>query len=489
MADRNILGNFGLGNVNPTFGSNIGIGKHTSSGNFGIGKSTQSLKDLLGEEAYKKVIKQPKTLQLPKLNLSVPEIKISKKNQELIDARDQLRAFGPTPIMPISASLDSRESRRKRAKEAGTKILEEERGKTLGVQDVLQEVVDKPSKLVPFLSGAVEIKELAPILVSAGKLKAGTATDEDIANVKNWYEEELRKSQSPKTFGYKVGQVIKELPSFAGELLLTGGIATAANKATIKTGKEFLKSIVKKGGKELLEESIGKATKKTLKRKAVEFGTKAIGATAGEIARTPVSGLTRIPAAAIQKMLPKEIDVGATELNKIILKEGDDAFTALKKATGEQFIENLSEVSGGAFSKIIPKSVKNKLIKSSFIKAFTKKNPTAKEQVFKTLWKKAGWNGIFEEFGEERLGEIGHAVFNKAGLSDQEYQFPTMDEMAIELAAFAITGAGLKSIQDTGGALGLTTKDVSGVQDLAETARNEDMDKETFLKKYNEDLV
>jgi len=39
------------------------------------------------------------------------------------------------------------------------------------------------------------------------------------------------------------------------------------------------------------------------------------------------------------------------------------------------------------------------------------KNADAKD--IQRLVERAGWNGIFEEMAEERIGEVGHALFEK----------------------------------------------------------------------------
>ena len=111
-------------------------------------------------------------------------------------------------------------------------------------KDKVRDIAQNPAQLVPFLSSGQDVKQLADLLGAANRLKTGKATDEDAVMLKDYIDQQNR----DKSFGYKVMEVVSMMPSFAGELYLTGG-ASELGKAGATKGLKYL--FTKTGKQEL----------------------------------------------------------------------------------------------------------------------------------------------------------------------------------------------------------------------------------------------
>lgn len=280
------------------------------------------------------------------------------------------------------------------------------------------------SELTPFVAGGVEIKQMGNLLAAANRLKQGKESSHDLEVL----QEYISKQDQDTTFGYKVMDVITMMPSFAGELYLTAGFASAGRVATVKAAKEGLKYVMTKSGRELLEKRLAE------KGLARRVGAEIVGRTV----QTPVAGATRIIASTVEKQLQSTL-TAEDEANK------EDLGVSLTKAFGEQWVETVSEFSGGVLS-FLARPVKNKLIQTALFAAFKKANPGSTAAKFQSVVRKVGYNGIIGEMFEERVGEIAHGVLNSIGLSDQEFKLPTGEQLAVELVAFSVPGVGVAAL-------------------------------------------
>lgn len=291
------------------------------------------------------------------------------------------------------------------------------------VSDKLRELKQDPTELAPFIGGAVETKRMVDLLASANRLNQDKATEEDLIKLKNYIEE----SGQDSTFSYKVLDTLAQLPSFAGELYVTGGTATATRLGARKT----LKKLLTKQGKELLE--------KSFKKKGIDFAS-------GVIARSvqaPFAGLTRIPAETLEKQVNEKIKQAETG------EEAEPLSTSLVKATGNQWAEVISEFSGGTVDNIfktLSKPVQDKILKTSLLSAFKKVNPNKEITQFKKIIKEMGWDGTLNEMAEEQVGDVLRGVLFKAGLSDEEYKLPSKEQLALQLVSFSIPGVAISAI-------------------------------------------
>ena len=113
--------------------------------------------------------------------------------------------------------------------------------------DAINKYTHDPVRLVPFLNTSSDIKEIVDITNIMQRVNK--ATEEDVEpsreDMLRLYEYQ-QANQSEKSFGYKVWTVLGELPSFALEIGLTGGVYSAGKKATLTTGKFMLKKALSK---------------------------------------------------------------------------------------------------------------------------------------------------------------------------------------------------------------------------------------------------
>jgi hypothetical protein len=229
------------------------------------------------------------------------------------------------------------------------RVAEElEGGRSLGLSDVAREVGRNPTKLLPFLSSIGDLINLDYVGDAARREREGKATEEDRIVLRH----ARAVAGADRTLLNRIGSVVAELPSFAGELALTGGAYQIP--------------------KEAAERGLRKAVGDRALGKAGEFGVRAAGSTAGAAAQTVPAGALRIVAGTVERV-----------------QRGEDEATALVKAVGEQFIETWSERTGGALDMI----------------PGVRRVSKAAQRVTKPL-KQFGYHGVAGEMFEERVGEF-----------------------------------------------------------------------------------
>jgi len=87
-------------------------------------------------------------------------------------------------------------------------------------------------------------------------------------------------------------------------------------------------------------------------------------------------------------------------------------------------------------------------MKLGFMNAFKKANPNTSVSTFNNIIKRAGWNGVLQEMGEEEIGRRGRGVLFEAGLGDEEYKMPTKQQLLVELIAFSAPGLGFAATKN-----------------------------------------
>jgi len=301
--------------------------------------------------------------------------------------------------------------------------------KTAG--EVFGKLEKEPEILFPFVSVVPTIKETINLKKSLNKIKNGEEDFTDIYLVAKYGLEANRDS----TFGAKVSEVLVQLPSFAGELLLTGGIYTAGKKVT--------------------EKIIGKTLTKYLGKKAGGLATRGIGTLIGGTIQTVPARFMEITSGTLQNLLP-EFELTLDQSNQMSVLVGDtkdNVWEATIKSFGNEWVEVVSEHSGGLFTEIAA-PIKSRMMKFAILKSFLKLNPAAKADDFMALVKRAGWNGFLPEIGEERVGEGLRALI---GL--EKYKLPTREQLAVELVAFSVPGVTIGAIQKSLGEVDLIKKE------------------------------
>ena len=312
--------------------------------------------------------------------------------------------------------------------------LKVEKGKLppLTFYDKWKDIGARPEQLVPYISGAGETVEFINLLKAANSLRDDTYTEKDL----NLLQEYITQAERDRTFGYKVLEVLALLPPFAGELYITGGVTTLIQKGTVKGAKKTLSKLLTKSGKRLLEKKIAK------------FGLKATGWVVARTIQTPMAGISRIAAGTMEKQFVSTLTaIGKEQAAKAFGNDAyeagtEDMFTSFRKAFGEQWVETLSEFTGGAL-KPLSRIIKNRLAKVALFSAFQKVNPGQSVVTLQRIINRMGYNGVIGEMYEERVGEIGHGILYELGLGDQKFSIPTIEQLGVELVAFSVPGVGI----------------------------------------------
>lgn len=260
---------------------------------------------------------------------------------------------------------------------------------------------------------------------------------EDRDRVANYLEEQAEIEERGLTIPAKVGNVAFDMLPFMVEFIATGGLA----------------SLGKAGARRGILKLAGKYAKTTTAKTAARIGG-AMGSAAVRTAATP----HHIVEGYYTRRLP---DMQFNQDGKIEFTDPDEKpSTAFLKAAGDHFIEMLSEVSGAGIGKvgkatakaIIPKQASNSLgkiyngLKNAWVKAAPGRDAMQFAQKMATH---AGFHGILEELGEERLGDVLRATFNiedfGAGKDSNVFQrlvkaIPGGEQLAVEGLAFSVPG-------------------------------------------------
>lgn len=246
------------------------------------------------------------------------------------------------------------------------------------------------------------------------------------------YDVMLRKEESMirgSTRGKNIYRIAANIPSFAMEFALTGGLASTTRQA------------MKKGIIETAKRGLVKKGLATLGREAV------VG-----LARTTVLP-HRVLAAYGQKNLNEHLAI--TDKGIQILNESAErpAVTFLK-AYGDTFVELYSETLGGELfrpiGRVAARGILNRMpqatrsVFTNIANGISKKIPKGK---LMNLLSRGGWDGLIEEYGEERAGALLRSVIPGLDERDvsimdklQQAVFPGWDQAMIEIGAFAIYG-------------------------------------------------
>lgn len=295
--------------------------------------------------------------------------------------------------------------------------------------DKVEDVRENPEQLIPFVAGGAEAVRFARLFAAVNRLEENTGETKQEQDDLKLLREFVDRSNRDTTFGYKVAAIVSAMPSFMGELLLTGGVYTAARKASLVGAKKGLNRLLRKKGKDILN------------KKLVRVGLRVTEEVGGRTAQAFVAGATRIPAGTLERIIDGFQLTGAEkgELQGIITGEGEDLSLALAKAMGEQWVEIQSEFTGGLLTKA-SKPIKNAIIKTGLFKSFRKLNPDASTGDVRKIFEKMGYHGVIGEMFEERVGEVGHGLLESIGLGDQKFALPSLEQLGVELVAFSVPG-------------------------------------------------
>lgn len=311
--------------------------------------------------------------------------------------------------------IESETQRRAGAlKERAMTVGQVERGAApiLGIKDKVKQLWNEPEQLVPFLSSIPEFDRIVKAGHTADKVAKGEdVTEEELISLR----EMLAQGKQPKSTLYEVADVLAMLPSFAGEIALTGGIYTAGKEATIAG----IRKLATRRGIKIIETKVAeRAARRGIGIGLKNVAAKAAGSLAGSAAAAAPAGISRIP----------------TDFTRRI-QAGDSFTEALAGAFGNQYIEIASERTGGVLSHIpVPKRLQ--AIKDAIAARWLKKGRTL--PALEDAAKKIGWHGVLGEMFEERVGDVA-----RYAIGEQANPIPTLHQLAVEGLSFSVPGVAM----------------------------------------------
>lgn len=267
----------------------------------------------------------------------------------------------------------------------------------------------------------------APMGITVQQKITQKEKDKSMRLVEKWIAD-LEIAQN-RTTGGKFANALLEMPAFVVEFMLTGPIFKTGSVAAKKAITKFL----------------GNYAEKAVGRLAI----RAAGAGFGSLARTAVN-VPKILEGTAERMTS---GLQITDDGAIAFADAErNPWTALTQSFTDLYIENLSEIAGGAIGEVAGKALKftGKLAKKfPFVNKFTEElaeawirnAPPGLERTLQQFLTKAttkiGFNGILGEFAEERLGDIMRAA---TGLQEWEDVLVSKEEALIEVGVFSVFG-------------------------------------------------
>ena len=232
---------------------------------------------------------------------------------------------------------------------------------------------DNAKNAIPFLSGFLEIKKNIDLVAIIKKQQKGEKlSNQEKETLYLYLLEQVENEHRGSSFMGKVGEMLSHLPAFAGEFFLTGGLYSLGKNLAGKAASKLLGDVAKK---QFLTRAIAKGAGVAV---GAGFRTVALSNTySGIVARRLKTDTSKLD---------------ENGLGEVELKETDESMAAsIGKGLLDGYIETVSEQSGEGFSKIFGKiPFLGKILV-----------PEGKAGAFMA---KTGFNGLFEEYAEERFG-------------------------------------------------------------------------------------
>lgn len=310
------------------------------------------------------------------------------------------------------------------------------------------------NELIPYMGTWKEGTETFKLKKISDKIAQGQfVTPEE----KEAYNNFILDMAEIQTRGYSFGggamnislETIPFMAEFATGLLTTGGIQSLGSSLAKIGAKTTVKNLAKKTGKEILGD-IAKGTIKTVYNSTVN-------------PRTLAFTTTRLPQQVRARMgdIMLSDSVAITPEGQVILKESETKpATAFFKALALTNIEVGSEMSGDilvrpfmhGMERIIAPKVLRNLASKNLPEKFVKLAEKTTNMPFLRAVDTLGFNGVLEEIGEERVGDLLKTSFNlddKEGYSFEQFldaAFPSVENLGQEALSFALTGVGMNAI-------------------------------------------
>ena len=307
------------------------------------------------------------------------------------------------------------------------------------------------NELMPYIGTWQEGSKSLDVKRISDKMKTGQfVTPEERQRFENFVLDLAEIQTRGYTFGGGAMNIGLETIPFMAEFGL--GLLTSGGTASVgATSSKLSTEILKKG----LTKQITEGAVKTLYNATLNPRTYAFTAT-----RLPQQVRARMGDILLSDA------VAISPEGQAILKESEEnPAIAFMKALALTNIETASELSGqmlvrpvlnatGKLANVIASPIV-KLFPEGFAESFVK----LAEQVTKLPFFKAvdnlGFNGILEEMGEERIGDLLQFAFNLDGEEGYSFEqlldalFPSPEQLAQEALSFGITGLGINAVNST----------------------------------------
>lgn len=311
---------------------------------------------------------------------------------------------------------------------------------------IVKGLTDVSTSDLPYAGAAIDTVEITKILNSANKIKNGEEIDpEDYLKLKQFLEAQDENSKRMEAdAGYRVGSGLRQSLTFMLELLGAAAIAPTSGGTSVATlvsekgaymaAKEIaLKMSTDAALKAILQKELKTYGVQLAKRGAVVLGTQEA---------------THITNDAFERMIGTptftnnmgQVDVTIANDGQSVPEAFTNAFTGILVETGSEF-------TGGLFHTL-PKATRDALIKSGILKEMVEKNKDIPVNALIKITEKLGWHGVFEEMGEEQVGNIAYGVLHSMGLSDVQFTPPTMKGLAEQLLTFSLMGTAMTGVQN-----------------------------------------
>lgn len=352
----------------------VGLGQ-SSSLDFIMNKDLYQKQSLAIEEA-KKAYERDTGL---KAEDSILYKELTEKNKEQLKAAEK-----DNPNVQLSMEKD--------ALEMYDKFLENSVSDRGFINSLLQEVKD-PINLVPFVKDVAELGEAISKYRVIKKYERGEELDPNQMALLNKMRSETLKTYIKKGIGDQAGTVVAQMPKYAMEFLITGGLYSLGRAGAMsvlgKVGASALeKEALKAGGKE--------AVKFTMKEQVTRLMASLIGSAIQTTGFVPT-----IANKTAEYMLPEYDLVTSPEAELTLRKldEGDGFVKALTKAGLVTYVELATERSGVLLEDGAS------FMKKAIIGKYMAKMGIRDAKTFSKIAEKIGWNGIIGEVFEEELAE------------------------------------------------------------------------------------
>ncbi|MCP3684169.1 MAG: hypothetical protein GY861_15920 [bacterium] len=325
-------------------------------------------------------------------------------------------------------------------------------------------------EMLPYLNGVALVEDVK-ILSTLKKMNDNidSVSDEDLTQAYQYLDEMAQIQLRGFSFGGQMAYSGLRMPAYAVEFGVAlgsvggGAAATVSREATEAATKASIKAFVKAGAKRIAGMTL----------------------TGAKITANPRM-LHRVAKSYASHRLNDSINI--TDKGQVVYRDAEESpAKTLMKSFGENWIENSSEVAGAYLFKPVVGAIGRKMPKG-FGLLFRKSATEATGMNWTQSVAKFGYDGILEEMGEERVGDLLRTAFDldpEEGYSMDQFgnaMFPDWDQLQVELGLIGIFGG----VSYSGAALInklSTNKDISKEQAIATVQNLSEVQKETVLER------